>query len=232
MDIIKSKGIAGIKLSQEVNKESYEREIKRLKQELEQLSGLLSHAQELLMETETKIKDLRNEHKNKSDDLVRFKSEEQSLALLIQSNKEKIKEQEQKFSSDNVRLSGEVKNLENTLAKERDILERFEQENDSKLGIIREKENLIEKLEKACDLGNKTLKGFEQEVESKKKELEEAKKTISTARLIEIGLEKREVSLSKKEDICEVRRRSLERMYKRKLGINISKKFYFKQWEL
>jgi len=232
MDIIKSKGIAGIKLSQEVNKESYEREIKRLKQELEQLSGILSHAQELLMETETKIKDLRNEHKNKSDDLVRFKSEEQSLALLIQSNKEKIKEQEQKFSSDNVRLSGEVKNLENTLAKERDILERFEQENDSKLGIIREKENLIEKLEKACDLGNKTLKGFEQEVESKKKELEEAKKTISTARLIEIGLEKREVSLSKKEDICEVRRRSLERMYKRKLGINISKKFYFKQWEL
>jgi chromosome segregation ATPase len=227
-DYIKSKGIAGIKMSQEVNKESYEKSIQRLKRELEEISSKVNSAKELLMNEETKTESVRKEHKKKSDDLVRFQSEERSLALLIQSNKEKIDEQNLTYSKYKIMYEKDLEEIRETLAKEKQEIENFETLNKDNLKTIDSQNEFISKLVIACDFGKKSLAGFEQKILDKKKELEKAQETISTARLIEIGLEKREVSLSKKEDVCEVRRRSLERMYKRKLGINLNNKFYGK----
>lgn len=227
-DYIKSKGIAGIKMSQEVNKEAYEKSMRRLKQELEQISSLVNSANELLMQTETKTESVRKEHKRKSDDLVRFKSEELSLASVIKSNQEKIEAQALTYSSEKERLEKELAILQETLAAEKESIRNFEAINKDNLGTIASQKNIISGLENAVNLGRISLSDFEKAIEAKKKELEQAEQTISYARIIEIGLEKREISLSKKEDICDIRRRSLERMFERKLGINIKHKFYGK----
>lgn len=215
-------------MSQEVNKEAYEKSIKRLKKELEEISSLVNSANELLMQTETKTEETRKEHKTKYDDLVRFKSEELSLASVIKSNQEKIETQNLIYSDDKIIYEKQIEELSNRLAEKRKEIENFETLNKDNLKVINSQKELLVKLETAVKLGRESLSAFEKAIEAKKKELEKAEQTISYARIIEIGLEKREAILSKKEDICDIRQRSLERMYERKLGINIKNKFYGK----
>jgi chromosome segregation ATPase len=227
-DYIKSKGIAGIKMSQEVNKESYEKSIQRLKRELEEISSKVNSAKELLINEETKTEEVRKEHKLKKEELVRFKSEERSLALLIQSNQKKIEEQALTYSTEKQKLEmelikiqesianceKEIKDLDESISGKRDYLHTLERDVTSLEDLYLENIENVNALNQ--DIGNLTIA------------LKEAENTISYARIIEIGLEKREATLSKKEGICEVRRRSLERMFERKLGINIKHKFYGK----
>lgn len=231
-DYIKSKGIAGIKLKQEVNKEQYEQSIKRLKQELEEISSAFNvkrkQIDEEMSNLESKLKGTREEYETKTKWINEFKTKREVVSSLLSAKEKEFKNFTDKENREKQRLEEELVSLRETLAQEKKEIENFEALNRDNLKVISSQKELLDKIETAVKLGKKSLSDFEKAIEAKKNELEQAEQTISYARIIEIGLEKREATLSKKEDICEVRRRSLERMYQRKLGINIKTKFYGK----
>jgi chromosome segregation ATPase len=231
-DYIKSKGIAGIKLKQEVNKEVYEQSIRRLQKELEQISSAFNvrrkEIDEELSILEEQLKGTREEYKTKTELLKEFETKREVVSSLLSAKEKEYKEFTDKENREKERLKNEIEVLNETLAKEKKEIESFKVENKEKSDYISRLKKEIESLEGLYLTTMSSVNSLNKELGDITVSLKEAKRIISTARLIEIGLENREKTLTKKEDICEVRQRSLERMYERKLNINIKNKFYGK----